>query len=132
MTKELDFLNAIKDAPQDDTLRLAFADWLEENGQAERGEFVRLQVRGSHMSSDDPDMDLVFRNQKMLEKHGKRWLGSFNGLVEVGEWEFNRGLLDLMIGDPKHVKRLIGAVDAVSWPGFRKYIWISVATLPHR
>jgi uncharacterized protein (TIGR02996 family) len=30
--------------PADDTLRLAYADWLEENGEGEYGEFIRVQV----------------------------------------------------------------------------------------
>jgi uncharacterized protein (TIGR02996 family) len=39
-----DFMVAICAAPDDDTPRLAFADWLEEQGEAERAEFIRVQV----------------------------------------------------------------------------------------
>lgn len=39
------FLRAIFDAPDDDTPRLVYADFLEENGEAERGELVRVQCR---------------------------------------------------------------------------------------
>lgn len=35
---------AIKDDPADDLPRLAYADWLEEAGQIERAEFIRVQV----------------------------------------------------------------------------------------
>lgn len=38
-------LLAIVTGPADDAPRLAMADWLEENGQPERAEFVRVQVR---------------------------------------------------------------------------------------
>jgi uncharacterized protein (TIGR02996 family) len=38
------FVNAIIDSPEDDTPRLIFADWLDENGEPERAEFVRAQV----------------------------------------------------------------------------------------
>jgi len=38
-------LAAIRDDPDDDTLRLAYADWLDEHGDAERAEFVRVQCR---------------------------------------------------------------------------------------
>ena len=31
--------------PDDDTVRLVFADWLQENGQEERAEFIRVQCR---------------------------------------------------------------------------------------
>lgn len=37
-------LRAILEAPDDDLARLAYADWLEEGGEAERAELVRLQV----------------------------------------------------------------------------------------
>ena len=39
------FLAAILAEPDDDAHRLIFADWLEDAGQTERAEFVRLQCR---------------------------------------------------------------------------------------
>lgn len=39
------FLRAIFDAPNDDTPRLVYADFLEENGHAERAELIRVQCR---------------------------------------------------------------------------------------
>src|SRR5437762_6481710 len=38
-------LNAIRAQPDDDVLRLAYADWLEENDDPERAAFVRVQCR---------------------------------------------------------------------------------------
>jgi uncharacterized protein (TIGR02996 family) len=35
---------AVRADPEDDTLRLAVADWLDERGECERAEFVRVQV----------------------------------------------------------------------------------------
>lgn len=37
------FLRAIFDAPDDDTPRLVYADFLQENGEEERAEFIRVQ-----------------------------------------------------------------------------------------
>lgn len=37
-------LRGIIGEPGDDLVRLAYADWCEENGQSERAEFVRLQI----------------------------------------------------------------------------------------
>lgn len=37
------FLRAIIDHPEDDGVRLIYADWLEEHGQAERAELIRVQ-----------------------------------------------------------------------------------------
>ncbi|MBN9120375.1 MAG: TIGR02996 domain-containing protein [Planctomycetes bacterium] len=38
------FLHAICADPEDDTPRLVYADWLDENGAPERAEFIRLQI----------------------------------------------------------------------------------------
>lgn len=43
MTDEQLLLAAVLASPDDDTPRLAFADWLGENGQGERAEFIRVQ-----------------------------------------------------------------------------------------
>jgi uncharacterized protein (TIGR02996 family) len=37
-------VRAVLDAPDDDAPRLVYADWLEENGQAERAAFIRHQI----------------------------------------------------------------------------------------
>jgi len=39
------FLSAILAAPDDDTPRLVLADWIDEQGEAARAEFIRLQIR---------------------------------------------------------------------------------------
>lgn len=44
MADEAALLAAIIAAPADDTVRLAYADWLEEQDRAARAEFVRVQV----------------------------------------------------------------------------------------
>jgi uncharacterized protein (TIGR02996 family) len=38
-------LAAIREHPEEDTPRLVYADWLEENGQPDRAELIRLGVR---------------------------------------------------------------------------------------
>jgi uncharacterized protein (TIGR02996 family) len=48
-------LRAILDQPKEDTPRLVYADWLEENGQPERAEFIRgavLDPFGGQYTSD--------------------------------------------------------------------------------
>src|SRR4051794_27217534 len=44
MTPEA-FLGDIIEHPDDDAPRLVYADWLDENGNPERAEFIRAQVR---------------------------------------------------------------------------------------
>lgn len=43
-------LQSILAAPADDTARLIYADWLQENGQEERAEFIRVQVELAQMN----------------------------------------------------------------------------------
>lgn len=45
MDERAALLRAILEQPEDDTVRLVYADWLEEHDEAERGEFIRLQCR---------------------------------------------------------------------------------------
>jgi uncharacterized protein (TIGR02996 family) len=44
MTEPLDFLSAICRDPTDDTPRLVYADFLEENGEQDRSAFIRCQI----------------------------------------------------------------------------------------
>jgi uncharacterized protein (TIGR02996 family) len=37
-------VNALHSNPRDDTLRLVYADWLEERGENDRAGYLRLQV----------------------------------------------------------------------------------------
>jgi len=39
------FLSALADRPHDDTLRLVYADWLDEHGLPDHAAFLRLEVR---------------------------------------------------------------------------------------
>lgn len=53
------FLKAICAAPDDDTPRLVYADWLDDRGDrpddAARAEFIRVQVRLAHLRHDNGD-----------------------------------------------------------------------------
>ncbi len=46
-------LQAVVDSPTDDLPRLVAADWLDERGDAERAEFIRLQCAAEHAPSPD-------------------------------------------------------------------------------
>lgn len=52
-TEYADFTRAICSAPDDDTPRLVFADWLEENGEVERAEFIRVQCEFATLNQTD-------------------------------------------------------------------------------
>jgi uncharacterized protein (TIGR02996 family) len=69
-------LKAVCENPDDDTPRLVFADWLQENGEEERAEFIRLQIEVARrfeagtLADDDPD---EFLAGELERAHGSRW-----------------------------------------------------------
>jgi uncharacterized protein (TIGR02996 family) len=92
MTHDEAFLEAILEAPQDDTPRLIYADWLEEHGDP-RGEFIRLQCRLASKDEDDPFWSgLEARERQLLVEHEADWLGPLHSLLK--RWTFRRGFLD--------------------------------------
>src|SRR5262245_39308893 len=92
MPSEADFFRAIRNDPDDEGLRLVYADWLEESGDAARAELVRVQCALAPLSTDDPRRwPLVRREVELLADHGARWrqgLPSWPGL----RLHFDRGV----------------------------------------
>jgi uncharacterized protein (TIGR02996 family) len=73
-----DFLQAIIDAPEDDAPRLVYADWLEDNGQPERAEFIRVQIElePHRFEIDRPRVrELLAREDDLLHLYREEWLG---------------------------------------------------------
>jgi len=65
------FLRAIAEAPDDDAPRLVFADWLDENAEPDRAEFIRLHVQLAH----NPDASGVEeRCEELFRQHWRRWV----------------------------------------------------------
>ena len=60
------FLAEILAAPDDDAPRMVFADWLEDNGDPQRAEFVRAQVRLAGMSWRQPGHSELEKRAKLL------------------------------------------------------------------
>jgi len=46
--------------PEEDTPRLMFADWLDENGEPERAEFIRLQCELARLAEDGSDSQPLY------------------------------------------------------------------------
>lgn len=73
MTDRDALYRAILDTPDDDTLRLVYADALEESGDPQRAAFVRAQIELSHLPDYDPRAvqiryhELRFESRWMLE-----------------------------------------------------------------
>src|SRR4051794_10732182 len=87
------FLSAIADEPHDDTHRLVFADWLDDHGDADRAEFIRLQCRLEGLGEFDVARDdLEVRERELLALHARAWAGEMP--AGVTGWRFRRGFVD--------------------------------------
>lgn len=93
MATEQSFLNAIRDVPNDDDLRLIFADWLEERDDL-RGKLMRSQVVLRHTKRRDPRRPSLRRETTQIVNQFKDWLDYVPG---SGRVRFIRGLLHLTI-----------------------------------
>jgi uncharacterized protein (TIGR02996 family) len=109
----LALLREAKESPEDDTPRLVLADWLDEHGDPDRAEFIRLQLRlapGSALRAKERNA-LQHRSTELLDRHGGAWMGPL--------WRFwlspvvwHRGLL--AVGLTKRMPPL-KIKDALPW-----------------
>lgn len=73
MSSHETFLEAILSHPEDDALRLVYADWLEERGDP-RGEFIRVQYDLADTKGDSARQKrLHIRELELLARHGDEW-----------------------------------------------------------
>ena len=88
------FLRVILENPEEDTPRLIFADWLQEQGDETRAEFIRLQcelARG--VENEELNRELEARSQAFLLAHQVEWQNELPGWDGV-KWEtFERGFV---------------------------------------
>jgi uncharacterized protein (TIGR02996 family) len=97
MTDDGDALfRAIREHPEEDTPRLVYADWLQESGQPERAEFIRLQCEAWALCPAYPTLAAArTRASDLLKAFGDRWYEELPALPGV-EWGslFVRGFVD--------------------------------------
>src|SRR5262245_36899597 len=68
------FLQDILEHPDDDTPRLVYADWLDDHGDPERAEFIRVQCQIARLSPDDDRLSgLVARECRIYAAHSRHW-----------------------------------------------------------
>jgi uncharacterized protein (TIGR02996 family) len=93
MTQNEAFLAAIRKEPDDDVPRLVYADWLEDHGDLDRAEFIRLQVARAARPAFNPlPNHLLKREQDLLALHKKSWAAPVQRLAEPGR--FTRGFIE--------------------------------------
>jgi uncharacterized protein (TIGR02996 family) len=124
------FLEQITANVDDDATRLVFSDWLEEQGEFERAEFIRVQVQRAGLPTwDAAQVGLRIREQELLKKHGETWLKEMPEIPGV-RWEgFRRGIVAVVsfvnfdaMRTSAHACRAIAPIEAVrvSWPRRRE------------
>jgi uncharacterized protein (TIGR02996 family) len=100
MTPDNPFLQALLAEPDDDILRLAMADWLDENDQPARAEFIRVQIE---LARGVPDRDrrrfLELRQRDLLVAHDAEWVAPLARVLDLqkgqwGGWVFRRGFVE--------------------------------------
>ena len=78
--------------PDDDLPRLVFADWLDENGRAERAAFIRTQIEAARAEPYSPDARAAaLRADRLLKLNYHDWTDHLFGRVE--EPRFERGFV---------------------------------------
>ncbi len=103
MTDREALYRAVLESPDDDTLRLIYADALEEEGDARRAAFVRAQVEFAHLPDFDPAR-VHARYHDREKMFGARWVLKLPPLPSGLEWArepFRRGFpADIRARDP--------------------------------
>lgn len=91
-------LRAIIDDPDDDLVRLAYADWLEEAGDDARAEFIRVQVAGGgevYVGGEVWMEPQEGRAAELCRRHSREWAGPPPGHDPLRwEWTFRRGFVE--------------------------------------
>lgn len=87
------FWKSICADPDDDAPRLVFADWLDDNGQPERAEVIRVQCALAREDALDnkAHVELGVRERVLLHKHRAAWVEDLPKWIRRDRVTFHRG-----------------------------------------
>jgi uncharacterized protein (TIGR02996 family) len=112
-------LDAAKDNPDDKTLRLVLADWLNEQDSpldAERAAFIRLDIKRPRRDTSSP------KARATIDALLLRWLGPVADLAQSGS--FDRGLPELWSDASRFMEDDVPALLATEEFAFVQYVHI--------
>jgi uncharacterized protein (TIGR02996 family) len=94
-------LAALREEPDDGLARMAYADWLDDNGDPDRARFIRLQLAADRQPPRSSEAAaLSAQAEEVLAGCERDWLGE--GWAEVlVDWSFRSGLLDSVTLEPE-------------------------------
>lgn len=88
MTDGVALHRAVIADPADDTPRLVYADWLDENGQEERAEFIRVQIQNAGLPIAQRQQEV-----ELLRQFRKVWDKPYRALFPGGAFTYSRGFV---------------------------------------
>lgn len=87
------FIRKMQENPYDNTPRLIYADYLEDHGQGERAEFIRVCCRlrdkeerlilNKEQDGGDKFLDLIIRRRELFDQYYKEWFADFYDRVTI-------------------------------------------------
>jgi uncharacterized protein (TIGR02996 family) len=96
MGTEEALLQDVRETPDDDIPRLIYADWLDDHGQPERAEFIRLQCCAARHPEDDLRRQAPeARAQVLLEARREEWEMGLPRWLR-GKCRYERGLGEVL------------------------------------
>jgi uncharacterized protein (TIGR02996 family) len=105
------FLDAIREAPDDDAPRLVYADWLDDHGEPARAEFIRVQCERARLPAyGERGAELWSRENELLEANGAAWLGPL--AEKLHHDTFRRGFPEDLTLCPEEMVALAKEFDA--------------------
>jgi uncharacterized protein (TIGR02996 family) len=109
-------LAAIIAEPNDDTARLAYADYLEEEGNPERAEFIRVQVNLARLPAWERKAKLLgFRERLLRVRNGEKWRAELPNIAGVQWGKFERGFIaEVTVADVRVLAKQAESLRAVS------------------
>ena len=104
-SEEAAFVERIREDHDDDRPRLIYADWLDEHGQHERADFIRVQCALEALPEGDASGNSLREYEcSLLERHGREWA---TGVAEhVSGYSFRRGVIEAITVTPDQFARI--------------------------
>jgi uncharacterized protein (TIGR02996 family) len=109
MTQHDALLAAVCAAPDDDLPRLVYADWLDENGDADRAEFIRTQITIANGAKGAKLANLQKREAELLAHHWAAWTDDLAGFTDnhfEPPFDFRRGFVEAISIDGESLREL--------------------------
>ncbi len=137
MTDRDAFIAAIAATPQEDAPRLAFADWIEEQGDATRAGFIRDQVRLARLRPGSEEAKNLFRRTaETLKANLPAWLQevckSFGQPVHWWPVRARGAALPVRLGDPTNTGSVCKPPVPLNRVQFERGFLEAPEIIPHR